>query len=73
VSPLFRPQVLAQRHITNTVCPLTGATLDANASPVTWDGKTIGFASAADANQFRSLKKEQQAKIIEKWRADGSK
>jgi hypothetical protein len=70
---LAAPQVLPQKKITNHVCPLTGAELDAAAAPVTWDGAVIGFASSADANQFRALKKEKQDRIIAAWRADGSK
>lgn len=61
-------QVLAQKGITNTTCPMTGATLDAAAAPVKYDGKIIGFATVADANQFRSLNKEKQAQMIEKWK-----
>lgn len=62
-------QVLAQKGIANDTCPLTGEHLDANASAVVYEGQAIGFASAADANQFRSLKPEKQAKVIEQWKA----
>lgn len=64
-------QVLAQKGIANHTCPLTGETLDANASAVVYQGSTIGFASIADANQFRSLTPERKAKLIEQWRSTG--
>lgn len=62
-------QVLAQKGITNDTCPLTGEKLDANAAAVVYQGQVIGFASVSDANQFRSLKPEKQAKMIEQWKA----
>jgi hypothetical protein len=52
---------------------MTGETLTALAAPVTWDGTTIGFASMADANQFRAFTKEKQAAVIAAWRNAGSK
>ena len=70
---LAAPQVLAQKGITNTVCPLTGATLTAAAAPVKVDGAVVGFATMADANQFRSLKKAKQDSVIEAWKKDGAK
>ncbi len=66
-------QVLPQKGIHNAMCPLTGETLTAQAAPVTWDGKVIGFATVADANQFRALKKDKQSKIIAAWMEAGSK
>jgi hypothetical protein len=63
-------QVLPQKGITNRTCPLTGEALDARAAAVTYEGVVIGFASAADANQFRSLKAERKAKVIEQWKAE---
>lgn len=63
-------QVLAQKGIANETCPLTGEKLDANAAAVVYQGQAIGFASAADANQFRALKPEKQAKLIEQWKAE---
>ena len=63
------PQVLEQKGITNATCPLTGETLTASAAPVKYEGQTIGFASLSDANQFKSLPKAQQKKIIDKWMA----
>jgi nitrous oxide reductase accessory protein NosL len=64
-------QVLPQKGIANKTCPLTGETLDARATAVVYDGAAIGFASAADANQFRSLKPDQKAEIIADWRTSG--
>ena len=64
-------QVLPQKGIANKTCPLTGETLDARAAAVIYEGATIGFASAADANQFRSLKADQMAEIIADWRKSG--
>lgn len=62
-------QVLPQKGIANETCPLTGERLDANAAAVVYQGQTIGFASISDANQFRALKPEKQAKLIEQWKA----
>ncbi len=62
-------QVLAQKKITNTTCPLTGSALTAAASPVKYNETIIGFATSADANQFRSLPKAEQQKIIDAWKA----
>lgn len=67
---LGKDQVLPQKGISNTTCPLTGETLTAAASPVVYQGAVIGFASLADANQFRSLNAEKKAKLIEKWKAE---
>ena len=67
---LAAPQVLAQKQITTTTCPLPGETLTANAEAVKYDGSIYGFASAAEANQFRSLPKPQQAKVIAAWKSD---
>lgn len=61
-------QVLPQKQITNTICPLTGEALTAAAAPVTYDGAIIGFASVADANQFKSLPKAKQQSIIDQWK-----
>ena len=66
---LAAPQVLAQKQITNTTCPFTGETLTANADAVKYDGEIYGFASAADANQFRALPKQQQAKVMAVWKS----
>ena len=66
---LAAPQVLAEKGITNRTCPLTGETLTAAAAPVRYEVKIIGFATVTDANQFRALKKEAQAKLIAQWRA----
>jgi hypothetical protein len=63
-------QVLPQKGIANRTCPLTGEPLTAAAMPVVYEGQVIGFASAADANQFRSLKAEKKAKCIEAWRSE---
>lgn len=63
-------QVLPQKGINNRTCPLTGEALDARAAAVTYEGVVIGFASAADANQFRSLKEERKAKVIAQWKAE---
>ena len=65
-------QVLAQKGIANKTCPLTGEPLTATAAAVVFDGATIGFATPADANQFRSLKPERQSKLIADWKASGS-
>lgn len=67
---LGKDQVLPQKGIANTTCPLTGETLTAAAAPVAYEGEVIGFASAADANQFRSLNKEKKAKLIAQWKAE---
>lgn len=64
-------QVLPQKGIANKTCPLTGETLDARATAVVYEGAAIGFASSADANQFRSLKADQKAEIIADWRKSG--
>lgn len=69
---LAAPQVLAAKQITNTTCPITGETLTAAAAPAKYEGEIIGFASVADANQFKSLAKNRQAKVIEKWKASGT-
>jgi len=66
-------QVLPQKGIRNSVCPLTGETLTAQAAPVTWDGKIIGFATGADANRFRLMNKDKQSKIMTTWIDAGSK
>jgi hypothetical protein len=63
-------QVLPQKGITNRTCPLTGEALDARAAAVTYEGTVIGFSTAADANQFRSLKAERKAKVIAQWKAE---
>lgn len=67
---LCAPQVLEQKGITNDTCPLTGEKLTASAAPLKYEGKTIGFASLSDANQFKSLPKPQQKKIMDKWIAE---
>lgn len=64
---LATAQVLQQKKITNTTCPLTGETLTAAAAPATYETVVIGFASIADANQFKSLPKEKQKVIIDRW------
>lgn len=69
-SRLASEQVLAQKGIANAICPVTGETLDADAAAVVYEGRVIGFASSADANQFRSLKPEKKAKVIAAWEAD---
>lgn len=65
---LAAQQVLAQKKITNTTCPLTGNTLNAAAAPVVWEGVVIGFYSVADANQFKSLPPARQQKVIQAWK-----
>jgi hypothetical protein len=67
---LAKEQVLPQKGISNTSCPLTGETLTAAASPVVYEGQVVGFASLADANQFRSLNAEKKAKLIARWKAE---
>ena len=62
-------QVLAQKGIANTTCPITDEALTAAASPAVFEGEVIGFASLADANQFRSLPVEKRAKLIAQWKA----
>jgi len=64
---LAAPQVLKAKGISNETCPLTGEPLTAAAAPVRYEGRVIGFASVADANQFNSLTKKKQAQMIEKW------
>lgn len=64
---LAGPQVLARQGITNTICPLTGKPLDAEAVAVTYQGTIYGFACLADANQFLSLPKKKQAAIISQF------
>ena len=70
---LATEQVLAQKRITNTTCPLTGETLTAAAAPVLYDGTVIGFASVADANQFNSLPPAKKKACIDAWKATGEK
>ena len=70
---LAAAQVLPKKGIHNSICPMTGETLTALAAPVTWDGTMIGFASMADANQFRAFTKEKQAAVIAAWMNAGSK
>jgi hypothetical protein len=70
---LAAAQVLPKKGIHNSICPMTGETLTALAAPVTWDGTIIGFASMADANQFRAFTKEKQSAVIAAWRNAGSK
>ena len=67
---LAKEQVLPQKGIANADCPLTGETLTAAAAPVVYEGRVIGFASLADANQFRSLNAEKKAKLIERWKSE---
>lgn len=67
---LAKDQVLPQKGIANATCPLTGESLTAAASPVVYEGEVVGFASLADANQFRSLNAEKKAKLIAKWKAE---
>jgi len=62
-------QVLAQKGIANTTCPITDEALTAAASPAVFEGEVIGFASLSDANQFRSLPLEKRAKLIAQWKA----
>lgn len=68
---LAAEQVLPQKGIANATCPLSGEALTATAAPVVWEGSVVGFATPADANQFRSLPEAKRAKLIEQWRADG--
>jgi len=65
-------QVLPQKGIANTTCPLTGEPLTASAAAVVYEGSVIGFASPADANQFRALKPEKQAKIVSDWKSESA-
>lgn len=67
---LAKDQVLPQKGIRNHLCPITGEELTAAAAPATYEGETIGFASVADANQFRSLTPKKQAQIVAQWRTD---
>ena len=69
---LAAAQVLPKKGIHNAICPLTGEPLTALAAPVTWDGTVIGFASLADANQFRAFTKEKQAAVIAAWTNAGA-
>jgi hypothetical protein len=64
-------QVLPQKRIANATCPMSDETLDAGAVPVLFEGEIYGFASRADANDFRALtaKPEKQRKIIADWKA----
>jgi hypothetical protein len=66
---LAAPQVLPQKRIANSTCPLTGEPLTAEAAPVFYEDTIIGFATVADANQFNSLAATKKAKVIETWRA----
>lgn len=61
------PQVLPQKRIANRTCPLTGEPLTAAAAPVEYEGRILGFASMADANQFRSLAKDRKAALVAEW------
>lgn len=67
---LAKDQVLPQKGIANTTCPLTGEALTAAAAPVVFEGTVIGFATLADANQFRSLNPEKKGKLIAQWKAE---
>lgn len=67
---LAAEQVLPQKGIANATCPLTGEKLTAAAAPVLFEGTVIGFASAADANQFRSLTPEKKARLIAQWKSE---
>lgn len=71
-SKLAAAQVLPQKKITNSTCPLTGEELTAAAMPVKYEGEIIGFASAADANQFMSLAPAKQKSVIDRWRQSTS-
>ena len=66
---LAAPQVLPQKRIANSICPLTDETLTAAATPVLYDETIIGFASLSDANQFNSLPAKKKKECIEAWRA----
>ncbi|MSR18595.1 MAG: hypothetical protein EXS00_05415 [Phycisphaerales bacterium] len=63
-----KAQVLPQKGISNLTCPLTGQPLTAVAMPITYQSEVIGFASTADANQFLSLKPDQQEQLVSRWR-----
>lgn len=65
---LAAPQVLEAKKITNKSCPLTGEELTAAAAPVVYESQIIGFATVADANQFKSLPAAKQKDLIAKWR-----
>lgn len=67
---LAKDQVLPQKGIANATCPLTGETLTAAAAPAVYEGEVVGFASLADANQFRALNAEKKAKLIARWKAE---
>ena len=69
---LAAEQVLPQKGIANTTCPLTGEPLTANASAVAFEGTVVGFATPADAAQFRSLKPEKPSKLIADWKTESS-
>jgi len=69
---LAAAQVLPQKKITNSTCPLTGESLTAAAAPMKFEGEVIGFASEADANQFKSLPPAKQKSIIDRWRQQAS-
>lgn len=67
---LASEQVLAQKGIANSLCPLTGEPLTAFASPALFEGEVVGFGSPALANQFRSLPEKSRAKVIAQWREE---
>ena len=64
-------QVLPQKRISNATCPMSGEPLDAGAVPILFEGEIYGFATMADANDFRALnaKPAKQRKIIAEWKA----
>jgi hypothetical protein len=64
-------QVLPQKGIRNRTCPLTGEALTAAAAPVNYEGDVIGFATLADANQFKSLAADKRAQLVREWRQAG--
>lgn len=68
---LAAEQVLPQKGIANGTCPLTGDALTATAAPVVWQGEVIGFATVADANQFRALPEAKRERLIAAWRTGG--
>lgn len=63
-------QVLAQKGIANTICPITGEPLTAIAAPAIFEGEAIGFGSPALANQFRSLPEKSKVRVIAQWREE---
>ncbi len=61
---LIAPDVLRERRVVNTHCPISGERLMADAPTAEYDGEIIGFASQIDKNQWGALPERSHARLI---------